>query len=230
MDSLCRALTKGARVRHRAQVIAIENRDGIPCVRTRDDAVGFDRVVVATTASVAAEITRTTPWVTDPARTFLATRRYASNLHVVYRLNVPLMSPVQAAMPVGPGDRQIVMVSLRGADGSGFSPIASGTDLISIYASDAGTRALDGCDDAQSAAALWARGRELLPSLPEQPTGATVIRRREAIPIPEVRSFVHAADFNSAQRPPLVFCGDYLSVGTVEGAVRSGLAAAERIS
>jgi oxygen-dependent protoporphyrinogen oxidase len=230
MDSLCRALTQDIRVRDRASVLAIASRDGGPCVRTHDDEAAFDRIVVATTAPVAAHITRTTPWVSDAARTFLATRRYASNLHVVYRLGAPLASPVQAAMPVGPGERQIVMVSLRGADGSGFVPSASGAELVSIYASDAGTRALEGSDDAKSAAALWAQGRELMPSLPHEPANAIVIRRPEAIPIPEVSSFAHAVDFVSMQQPPIVFCGDYLSVATVEGAVRSGLAAAQRIS
>lgn len=75
---------------------------------------------------------------------------------------------------------------------------------------------------------VWQRARELCPSLPtyDATTCAAVFARRHALPIPEVGRYKLAAQVDSLQGSQVVFAGDYLSTGTVEGALRSGMRAA----
>ena len=84
------------------------------------------------------------------------------------------------------------------------------------------------CTDLRVWVQVWQRARELCPSLPtyDATTCAAVFARRHALPIPEVGRYKLAAQVDSLQGSQVVFAGDYLSTGTVEGALRSGMRAA----
>jgi predicted NAD/FAD-dependent oxidoreductase len=75
---------------------------------------------------------------------------------------------------------------------------------------------------------VWHAVRQFSPQLPKRhPEVVRAIRRRNAIPIPEVGRYKLAAEFRKAQHAPVVFAGDYLSTATVEGALRTGRIAAD---
>lgn len=50
--------------------------------------------------------------------------------------------------------------------------------------------------------------------------------RRHALPIPEVGRYRLSAALDAKQGGAVVFAGDFLATGTVEGALRSGMRAA----
>jgi predicted NAD/FAD-dependent oxidoreductase len=76
---------------------------------------------------------------------------------------------------------------------------------------------------------LWAAARSIDPRLfdLDQADVVQLIRWRHAVP--DVRPGYHTRLAGFTQRPPIVFAGDWLVQPCVEGAVRSGIAAAEAI-
>ena len=85
-------------------------------------------------------------------------------------------------------------------------------------------------DDEQTYAETWALAQQMLPELPDDYTPHHLLRRPFAIPIPTVGHYKRAAQVQAQQRAPIVFAGDYLATATVEGALRTGQFAAERMA
>jgi predicted NAD/FAD-dependent oxidoreductase len=70
--------------------------------------------------------------------------------------------------------------------------------------------------------------RELGVRLPD-PEWALVIAWPEAIVVPSPGHYRRAANFLSLRRDGIHFAGDWLTGSTIEGAVRSGLVAAQSV-
>ena len=66
-------------------------------------------------------------------------------------------------------------------------------------------------------------------ALPTAAHGRHVIRHQEAIPLHAVGRYRAAATFAAQQSGPVVFAGDYLATATVDGALASGVAAADAL-
>ncbi len=74
---------------------------------------------------------------------------------------------------------------------------------------------------------LWAAAAELVPGLPGMVEWKTrhLVKWREAVPTMPPGHFTRMSNY--ARRPPIVFAGDWTHQACIEGAVRSGEAAAE---
>jgi predicted NAD/FAD-dependent oxidoreductase len=81
--------------------------------------------------------------------------------------------------------------------------------------------------DFEVAETLYAAASEIVPSLPPLTAWKVqhVVKWRNAVPVMAPGHFTRMADY--ARRPPIVFAGDWTHQACVEGAVRSGEAAAE---
>lgn len=229
MDRLCHALVEGLEVRTGAAVDAVAWRpDGFE-VRGSHGAEHFDEVVIATTADVAASLVRGAGDLPRGMRDFLASQRYAANVHAAFVVpRSAALAGRTALFPCGPKPSPLAAISFNGCKHQGAPP--PGLDVVSVFlSSDESRRVLDQDDDALFAHA-WAAARALYPALPARAEPFRLARRAHAIPVHAVGRYRQAAAIEAAQRGPLVFAGDYLTTATVDGALRSGEAAADALT
>lgn len=237
IDRICSGLIGDCELVLEASVARVDVRGkGVELVIERpgfSEAKRFDKVVVATTGSVAHQVTADLPEtvVSSTQRAFLMSQRYAANVHLCYR--IPKLDPrpkVSSIFPVGPGPHPLAAVAfqrIRDAEAD-----AHDDELVSVYLSDVESRrVMDWTDEA-----LYRHGLELArtvyPGLPTHYEPFHLTRRAEAIPVHGVGRYRQAVAFEKAQAQcdgRVVFCGDYLTTATVEGAVASGLNAADAI-
>lgn len=194
----------------------------------------FDRVVVATTATVAQRLTEDLPQSTVNAqqRRFLLSQRYAANVHICYRMKRLSDPPgLNAIFPCGPGRHALAALSFHRPKSTKHADHP--TELVSVYLSDPESRrVMDWSDDDLHRHGLDV-GRTVYPQLPDEGDLFHISRRREAIPVHEVGRYRQAVEFQSAQsgnERSVYFCGDYLATSTVDGAVATGLAVAQAIT
>ena len=80
---------------------------------------------------------------------------------------------------------------------------------------------------------VLALAQKIHPAIPKNAAPYFLIKRKEAIPVHAVGRYKLANEFLELQqenKSPLAFCGDYLATATVEGAVTTGLNAANLFS
>ncbi len=258
IDQICSELVKGAELRTGCAVshLSVEgDRVSVGYQRTSSEASEvsqiqseeserFDHIVVATTASVASGLSKHLPslWFTEEQRRFLEEQRYASNIHAAFRVDQRVeKSDMSSVFPCGPGEHPVAAVSFVSAKQVGTRQRRApkgeeggqeGGELISVYLSHKESEKRLNETEASIYAFCWAHARALYPALPETYTPFHLSRRAEAIPIPKPGHYRAADAFVKAQAhssAPVRFCGDYLSTATLEGAIASGLKAAQEI-
>jgi len=235
MDTLCRRLAEGvdARVGCAVEALARANGEGVAvCFRDasgRAHAKEFDEVVVAVPAPAAAELVAALPesLVTPPQRAFLASQRYAANVHAAFRVRSGGPPPYDNLLPCGPGDAPLAALAFDARK----HPVAAagGREIVSAYVGGAAAREILALSPERRAAAVWERARAFHPALPAAAEPLAVFARLHAIPIPEVGRYREAARLLDGQRGPLVFAGDHFGTPTVESAVHTGQCAAQRL-
>ena len=85
-------------------------------------------------------------------------------------------------------------------------------------------------DDERLASHCLNLGRAMFPRLPEHAEIFHISRRKEAIPVHAVGRYREALSFQETQarhQGRVFFCGDYLATATIDGAISTGLKAAE---
>ncbi len=191
----------------------------------------FDKVVIATTASVANRLTQELPETVIPwaLRGFLQSQTYAANIHVAFRMpRFPQPLGLNSIFPTGPGAHPLAALSFhRPKDGD--KPTHH--ELVSVYLSDVESRRVMQWSDADLARHAWTLSRSICAVLPEAvPPVLHVNRRPEAIPVHGVGRYQQAVAFQQAQAQSgrtIFFAGDYLATATIDGAIATGRAAAE---
>lgn len=189
----------------------------------------FDGIVVATQAHHAFRLVSTLPESDVSAfhRAYLGSQNYAANINVWYRLGDIVEADCGFQMlPVGKERHGIAAWTDLGSvnrEGLATEDRTVGAYLLHDFS----LQLLNEPDDIV-AERVWQAVRRFRPQLPKHhPEVVRIIRRRNAIPIPEVGRYRLAADFQKAQQAPVAFAGDYLSTATVEGALRTGRIAAD---
>ncbi|MFW7379034.1 MAG: protoporphyrinogen/coproporphyrinogen oxidase [Oligoflexus sp.] len=204
------------------------------CFRHDDqqESADFDRLVIASTASTALRICQHLPENICPdwQKNFLASQEYVPNIHASFISRALSKKPAFSSMfPCGPGEFNVAALSFHSAKYPHLSQAKQ--ELISVYLSEASSRALI---EAQSSTSeifqqCYAMGRDFHPELPPDAKPFHLAVRKEAIPLHAVGRYLSAAQFQEQQSPPLVFAGDYLSTATIDGALTSGVRAAETL-
>lgn len=237
MDSLAQALTRSVERLLETRVTSVQIADhGVRVTYATQDGPEreehFDDAVVATTATVANRLTAElgSDRLPDVQRRFLSSQRYVANVHAVFFIDAADAPPdVATIMPTGPGAYPVAAVAFASRKYPDAGRPRDGREAVQVYLSDRAARDMLHADDEELADTCWRLARELYPALPERAEFHTAFRRAEAIPLHGVGRYREAIAFQHAQRPPLAFAGDYLATATVEGAMRTGLAAAERL-
>ena len=233
IDEVCQKLTQRVAVRCGVAAIDVKHESDQFTVSGTgpqgDQTWKADRIVFATTATVAEKLSQGLPeaLVSQSQRSFLSTQKYVANIHLAFK--VPRLSkapPMSSIFPCGPGKHALAALSFNRIK----DPERDTRDeeLISLYLSSDESKALmDQADEK-----IFERGLELAqefyPEIGEQAAPYYVIRRPEAIPVHAVGRYGLAHAFLEEQRlrgGPVSFCGDYLATATIDGAVASGLRA-----
>lgn len=235
MDVLCQHLAARAELRAGCAVEALAAAaDGRTALRFRSPTgevheERFDEVVVATPAPVAAQLVAGLPEsrVAPAQRAFLASQRYAANVHASFWVKSGGEPPrYDNLLPCGPGDRPIAALAFQARK----HPAAhGGRELVSAYVGGAAAHEILALPVAERAGAIWQRARAFHPALPAEAEPFASFERPEAIPIPAVGRYREAARFGASQRGPLVFAGDHLGTPTIESAIHTGQQAARRL-
>jgi protoporphyrinogen/coproporphyrinogen III oxidase len=209
MQRLPEALAAGLDVRAAEAVIRVEPGRGGVAVATETGSLSVDGVVCATTASAAAAIVC---GLEDDAAAFLRSISYSRTLVATYRHGAPR------------ADGSLIYPTATAPDIASVDPAQGG--LVRVFLSDLGYERLapEAILDAVRAAGVatgWTDGAVLRHTLrwpeglPRFPPGA--LRRR------------HLQHPEALHRGPVAFAGDYLFAPHVEGAMRSGRAAARTV-
>jgi len=237
IDQICQSMLEGISVSTRAPVtaLAVEGEE----VRLSFEESGaaaeavFDRVIIATTATVADRLTTGLPEsvVSASQRQFLQSQAYAANIHIAFRMpRSPESNGLNSIFPCGPGPHPLAALSFHRAKEYGDPP---DHELVSVYLSDVESRRVMDWSDEALVAHAWSLGRVVCDALPEAvPPVLHVHRRTEAIPVHAVGRYREAVAFQTSQSAAgraVYFCGDYLATATIDGAIATGQAAAEAL-
>jgi predicted NAD/FAD-dependent oxidoreductase len=129
---------------------------------------------------------------------------------------------MSALFPCGPGVQPVAALSFHGPKGQR----AGDREVMSVFLGEAESRRCRLLDDTALYAHARALADQLLPGVAAGAEPFALVRRDEAIPVHAVGRYRMAAALERQQSGPVVFAGDYLATATVDGALRTGLAAA----
>jgi oxygen-dependent protoporphyrinogen oxidase len=236
MSTLCERLVAGLELRLHTSIEQITRRDGQFVLQSSqfkpDEIQAFDGVVLATTATVASQLVSKLDesLVSEPTRQFVSTQKYVPNIHVAFvaedRASLPAMSSL---FPCGPHLSKVAAINFNSHKQQVQPQNARHQDILGIFLTAQESEACLSMQDDELRDHAWRSARELCPQLPLKSSLYKLIKRPEAIPLHSVGRYRKAAEIVSTQRSPVVFAGDYLASATVDGALYTGLKAAQAL-
>jgi protoporphyrinogen/coproporphyrinogen III oxidase len=223
MGLLCAALARRVPVTYGTRVTAIDGEAGQLVARHERGAVAARAAIVAIPPAALLQVRMplaAPDWAAIRAVEFAPSLRL--NLH--YGRTAVLDPP--AVTPCGPGPRAIVGVSAM----SRWLPQRTppGREIVRVSASASRSAQLAGLSVEAAGRALLADCRGLGLELPD-PDEVTAFEEPHAIVRTPAGHFTGALRFINGVRGTLDFAGDWLTGSTIEGAVRTGEAAAGRV-
>ena len=190
----------------------------------------FDAVVMATPATISKSII-SNDLLPDYLIEFMHSQEYVANVHAAYLVDAKDVQGMLAYYyPCGDWDIPIGAIVLHNAKCAESAKAPDGKELVSVYLLDEPSKALLDKPDDEVFEKVWDIARDFEPSLPVNKENMVVFKRSEAIPLHAVGRFSEADVIQHKQSGSLVFAGDYLSSATVEGALRSGRWAANKLT
>ena len=218
------AAARAVTIRKRLRVSAVE-RAGAGVRLYTDDGKTHeaDAAIVATTAPVAAAILPAEM----PEREVAAAARYSAAVKLNLCLERPWPVP-EPVCPAGAGAHPLAGIGILEAKGTGQAPAGHGG--LGICASPSlSLELLEASDDAVRER-LFAEAERLLGARIENVVGESIVRLREGVPLFAVGWVRRLAAMRRTLGPaPIAVAGDYLASPSLEGAVRTGEEAAERV-
>jgi predicted NAD/FAD-dependent oxidoreductase len=223
MGELCDALAQRLTVRTGCAAHCIEERETSVAVHHAGGTLEADYAVLAIPASA---IVRLDGTINEQDRTDLATVRYVPNIVVFFGYERPITVQFPSISPAGPGRHPIARIRTTSTWAPQYVP--EGNELLSIYVT--AWRSAELLDDARDKVIKSVRAdAEVIFGRLADPDWIRVYPRSEAMVLPEPHHFRRMQAFQRRPRQRVLYAGDWLTGSTIEGAVRTGLAAAERI-
>jgi oxygen-dependent protoporphyrinogen oxidase len=218
MDAPWRRLADSLGVRTGTAVTAVRSAGGGVVVATDEGDEHFDAAVVAVPAPVACEL------VVDRDRPdWLADVGYVPHVRLYAARRA--LGPARSGIHVFPNDL-VATVELGGGRFGAWGQVPDDWEWALVCAPAAASAPLLDAPADEVMARLWEAAARIDPRLFRLQDADVVqlIRWRHAVP--DVRPGYHGRVAALEQRPPIVYAGDWLVQPCVEGAVRSGRAAA----
>lgn len=221
--ALCEALAQRLEVRTGCAATAVEETETGVAVHHAGGTIEADYAVLTLPATAA---TRLEGPMAAEDRADLESVRYVPHVLVFFGYERPVTVQYPSVTATGPGRHPVASVWTM----SRWIPpyVPEGKELIAIYSS--GWRAVELLDrePGRIVAALRADAEHIFGRLAD-PDWIRVYPRAEATVLPTPGHFRRMQAFASRPRRRILYGGDWLTGSTIEGAVRTGLQAAERI-
>lgn len=233
IDQLCTALIRDVRVELSAEVNRVNIDTHGYQVHYHKSGVAHqlhvDRVVCATTAQYASHLVQDFPehLVSVQQKEFLVSQTYVPHIHATFKVGADALFPRYSSIfPCGPGQHTWAAIAFH-KEGNDHNE-----KLISVYLSAELSHEL--MQSQKSDAEIYQHCREVIAqyhlTLSHACLPFHVIKRTHAIPIHKVGRYSQAFEFQQQQKDrSILFCGDYLTTATIEGAVYSGMCVSEHI-
>lgn len=212
-----------------ARSIVIEN-DAAKGVMTEDGFMDADVVVCATTATTALGLM---PGLPDSLRLPLEKVRYSACCHVMFALENRLAPEGTYAVSVPRrSGSPIVSIGLDSAKSPRYAP--AGCEMAHCFTFGSSAFELNGLPDDEVVRRIEREMRKFFEAFPKAPAFTEIYRWKEALCFypPGMITAVGRMERDSYRDVKgLYLCGEYMRMpGTVEGAFRSALAAADAVS
>ena len=223
MGSLCDALATGIEVRTGCQAGGIDLRERSVQVFHAGGVVEADACILAAPASAIARIEGPL----DPQdRADVAAVRTMPNLVLYFGYERPITVQYPLVTPAGPGRHAIARVRTWSTLCPAYVP--EGKELLAIQAMGWRSAELLERDPAKIAAALRTDAEEVFGRLAD-PDWVRLYPRAEGTVITQPGHYRRMAAFLRRPRTRLLYAGDWLTGSTIEGAVWSGVTAADAV-
>jgi oxygen-dependent protoporphyrinogen oxidase len=223
MGTFCDALAQRLEVRTGCVARGIEERPDRVLLHHSGGTVEADYAVLAVPAPAIADMESAIP---DNDRAALRAVRYAASVVVCFGYERAITVQYPSVTPAGPGRHPIARV--RTISHWVRSWVPEGKELIMINASGWRSAELMAGDPSRIVTALRADAEEVFGRMAD-PDWIRVYPRADAIVVPQPRHYRSMQALLRRRRGRVLFAGDWLTGSTVEGAVRTGLDAAQRI-
>jgi protoporphyrinogen/coproporphyrinogen III oxidase len=223
MGALCDALAQRIEVRTGCQASAVEVRDDSVAVRHSGGVMEAEYAVIAAPANAVAKLEG---GISDEDRADAASVRYAPHICLFFGYERPITVQYPLVTPAGPGRHPIARVRTWSALAPPYVP--AGKELLAIHATAWRSAELIEHDPSRIVSDLRADAEEVFGRLAD-PDWIRLYPRREGTVITPPGHYRRMAAFLRRPRKRLLYAGDWLTGSTIEGAVRTGLTAAERI-
>jgi oxygen-dependent protoporphyrinogen oxidase len=223
MGALCDALAQRIEIRTGCQASGIEVRDTSVAVRHAGGTLEADYAIVAAPATAVARLEGN---LADADRADAAAVRYAPNIALFFGYERPITVQYPLVTPAGPGRHPIARVRTWSTLAPRYVP--PGKELLGIHASGWRSAELLDRDASKIVAELRADAEEVFGRLAD-PDWIRLYPRSEATVIPQPGHFRRMSAFLRRPRKRVFYAGDWLTGSTIEGAVVTGLSAAELV-
>lgn len=222
MGALCDALARGIEVRTGCPAAALERRARTVVVHHAGGELEADHVIVAAPASAVARL----DGIEAQDRADAASVRTAPSLALVFGYERPLTVQYPLVTPAGPGRHAIARIRTWSALAPTYVP--DGKELLSILPMAWRSAELIERDPSAAVAALRADAEAVFGRLAD-PDWIRLYPRAEGTVVTPPGHFRRMAALLRRPRQQVFLAGDWLTGSTIEGAVHTGLAAAQRV-
>ncbi len=223
MGGLCEALAAGLRVRTGCPASGLERRAHSVIVHHAGGTVEVDCAILAAPAPAIA----TLEGALEPAdRADAASVQYLPNATLYFGYERPITVQYPDVIPAGPGRHALARVRTWSALAPSYVP--KGKELLGIYAMGWRSAELLERAPSQVVAALRAEAEEIFGRLAD-PDWIRLYTRADGVVVPRPGHFRRMAAFLKRPRTRVFYAGDWLTGPTIEGAVQTGLSAAELV-
>ncbi len=223
VGAMCDALATRLEVRTGCKASEVEQRDGSVIVHHSGGKIEADHAILALPAPDAARLRGN---IDEDDREQLEAVRFVPNILLYFGYERPITVQHPLVTPAGPGRHAIARIRTISEWVPSYVP--EGKELVSVHATS------------------W-RSAELIEEEPERiindlrrdaentfgrladPDWIRLYPRRNAVVLPMPGHYRRTRAFLRKPRKRLLFAGDWLTGSTIEGAVRSGINAAEAI-
>ncbi len=222
MGALCEALARGVEVRTGCHVGGIDVRDRSVEVRHAGGVLEADACILAAPASAIAALEGP---LAKEDRADVAAVRTMPSIVLYFGYERPLTVQYPLVTPAGPGRHPIARVRTWSA----LSPtsVPEGKELLAIHAMGWRSAELLDRDPSRIATALRADAEEVFGRLAD-PDWIRLYPRAEGTVVTAPGHYRRMHAFLKRPRTRLLYAGDWLTGSTIEGAVWSGLTAADK--
>lgn len=223
MGALCDQLARGLEVRTGCPASAVERRDTSVVVHHAGGEIEADHVILAAPASVIAKLAG---GLEEQDRRDAAAVRTMPSLTLLFGYERPITVQYPLVTAAGPGRHPIARVRTWSALAPSYVP--KGKELLAIQPMGWRSAELIERDPPAAVAALRGDAEAVFGRLAD-PDWIRLYSRPEGSVVVPPGHFRRMAAFLRRPRTRIFYAGDWLTGSTIEGAVQTGLSAAQRV-